>query len=537
MNRRRFVESQVNAVAASGLIASASRAFGADPAQTDRSKSQATSGLGINLTGLKDWNREHPFVDPFRLARTWISQAEGKRFGQGPPLELDEHGWVKRLEPGCWAETLLYTNQKDHIPEGRYRIDFKGRGRLETGLNARFAGQSGHVAAFDVARHGEGISLRIHATDPNDPVRDIRITPPGVRKLDTEEPFRKEFLDLWRGMGLVRFMDWMETNGSEQVSWKDRPKLEDATWTTRGAPLETIIRLANRLRADAWVCVPHQADNDYVEKMADLIREKLDGDLRVWVELSNETWNGIFAQARYFRELGARGGFAPRNEYQGQLEAYSVRSVQAFRIFDHVFGGQKHRVVRVLSAQSVNPWTSETVLSFQDAFRHADALAIAPYFGNDFGDPKNAEAIEKMTLAEFMPKVAEAARESRKSVVGSLEAARKYGLPLAAYEAGQHLVGHSGAENREKLTELFHAANRHPDMKRIYADYLAGWRDAGGGPICLFASVGEYTKWGSWGLKEWPEDPIEKSPKFAAVREFEVSAGRWWNIGRKPGMA
>lgn len=535
MNRRRFLDLPMAAASGTYLHFTASRIAAARSLQG--SGPSKTSGLGINLTGLTDWNREHPFVDPFRLSRTWISQAEGKHFGQGPPLELDEHGWVRRLQPGCWAETLLYTNQKDHIPEGRYRIDFRGRGRIDTGLNARFVGQSGQVAAFDVARHGEGVSIRIRETDPNDPIRDIRITPPGIRKLDPAEPFRKDFLDLWRGMGFVRFMDWMGTNNSEQIAWKDRPKLEDATWTTKGAPVETIVQLANRLRCDAWICLPHQADNEYVRNMAESIREKLDAGLRVWVELSNETWNGIFKQSHYFRDLGRKGGFAPGNDYQGQLEAYSMRAVQVFRLFDNVFRDQKHRVVRILSAQSVNQWTSETVLGYQNAFRSADALAIAPYFGNDFGDPKNAEEIEKLGVDEFMPRVAEAARASRKAVDDSLKVARKYGLPLAAYEAGQHLVGHSGAENREKLTELFHAANRHPGMERIYADYLAAWKQAGGGPMCLFASISEYSKWGSWGLKEWPEDPPARSPKFAAVRQFEESGGRWWSIGRKPEKA
>lgn len=128
MNRRRFVESNVSTLTFSGLLGSAFQAFGLGPSQADRQETAATSGLGINLTGFKDWNREHPFVDPFQMARAWISQAEGKRFGQGPPLELDANGWVRRLEPGCWAEKLLYTNQKDHIPEGRYRIDFEKGG-------------------------------------------------------------------------------------------------------------------------------------------------------------------------------------------------------------------------------------------------------------------------------------------------------------------------------------------------------------------------------------------------------------------------
>jgi len=76
------------------------------------------SRLGINLAGLSDWNTELPFVDVFHLARAWISQRQGEKWGGGPPLELDERGWVKRLEPGCWADTLLCNIAGGHYPGG-----------------------------------------------------------------------------------------------------------------------------------------------------------------------------------------------------------------------------------------------------------------------------------------------------------------------------------------------------------------------------------------------------------------------------------
>jgi len=42
------------------------------------------SRLGMNIAGLADWNTELPFVDVFRLSRTWISQREGEAWGNGP---------------------------------------------------------------------------------------------------------------------------------------------------------------------------------------------------------------------------------------------------------------------------------------------------------------------------------------------------------------------------------------------------------------------------------------------------------------------
>jgi hypothetical protein len=46
--------------------------------------------LGMNLNGPADWNTELPFIDVFHLSREWISQQEGKPWGQGPKLDLDD---------------------------------------------------------------------------------------------------------------------------------------------------------------------------------------------------------------------------------------------------------------------------------------------------------------------------------------------------------------------------------------------------------------------------------------------------------------
>jgi hypothetical protein len=89
-----------------------------------------------------------------------------------------------------------------------------------------------------------------------------------------------------------------------------------------------------------------------------------------------------------------------------------------------------------------------------------------------------------------------------------------------AYEGGQHLVGHGGAENNEKLTQLFHAVNRHPKMKALYLRNLKDWEDAGGDLFCVFSSVGRPSKWGSWGVLEYAAQDPAQAPKYQALREY-----------------
>ena len=94
--------------------------------------------FGINLSGPPaDWNTEQAFVNVFRLLRPWISQAEAAEWGSGPPLDLDEHGWLRRFEPGCTAETMLCKVDGGHHPSGRYTVLCDGAALW--GLRAREA--------------------------------------------------------------------------------------------------------------------------------------------------------------------------------------------------------------------------------------------------------------------------------------------------------------------------------------------------------------------------------------------------------------
>ena len=104
---------------------------------------------------------------------------------------------------------------------------------------------------------------------------------------------------------VVRFMNMSGITRNPIQRWSDRTLVEQASWGgaegVRGAPLEVMVELANRLHADAWFTVPHAADNDFVRRYAEYIRANLDPALKVYIEYSNETWNGIFSQHAYMK--------------------------------------------------------------------------------------------------------------------------------------------------------------------------------------------------------------------------------------------
>jgi len=481
----------------------------------------------MNLAGPADWNTELPFVDVFRMSRKWISQRQGAAWGKGPSLDLDARGWVKRIEPDCWAETPLCTIPGGHYPSGRYTVFYDGEGTLAFwGAAKEVSSQPGKVViAVDSAKGG--FWLRIMKTNPADYVRNIRVIMPGFEKTYASNPWHPIFLKRWKGVACFRFMDWMHTNGSEISAWDERPKLGDATFSGKGIALELMIDVSNRQKADPWFCIPHLADDAYVRQFAEQVKRELDPSLRVYVEYSNELWNGMFAQSRWAGKEGQKLGFADK-PWEAGWKFTGYRSVQIFKIWEEVFGGTE-RLVRVLPTQAANPYVSERVVEFRDAYKHADALAVAPYISFNVpagGKELNANVVSKWTVDQVLdhleqnalPKTIDGIRRQK-------EVANKYGLKLVAYEGGQHAVGVAGGENNQALTRLFHEANAHPRMARIYKAYFDAWSQTGGDLFCYFSSVSQWSKWGSWGvLQYYDDDP--RSPKYTAVMEWARQCGQ-----------
>lgn len=476
------------------------------------------SRFGINLSGPPaDWNAEQAFVNVFRMSRPWISQANGAQWGKGPPLDLDEHGWVRRLERGSSAETLICNINGGHYPGGRYTVLFDGDGDIAfTGRARRVSRDPGRIV-IDVDSNG-GFGLRIDSTDPDDYIRNIRVMMPGFEDATDADPFRPDFLERWRGVAALRFMDWMDTNNSEIASWSERPTARHATFAERGVDVETMVRLANELDAEPWFCMPHLADDDYVRNFARVVAEQLNPHLRAWVEYSNEVWNAQFRQhrdaARRAEQLGISGeSWVAAWRYTG------YRSKQIFDLWESEFGGTE-RLVRVLASQAPVPFISEQVLGFRDAYKSADVLAIAPYItciAQPSGDGLTVATAEKWSVDQALDYVEQRSLPSAIEWMDSQKAvADRHGLKLAAYEAGQHLVGVLGAENNEAITNLFKAANAHPRMGDIYRRYYEAWERIGGDLLCAFNSVDSWSKFGSWGLMQYTDDDPAASPKYAA---------------------
>lgn len=485
--------------------------------------------LGINLGGPADWSTELPFVDVFHQSRVWISQQQGAAWGKGPELALDAYGWVKELPPGCFAESMLCTISSGHYPAGTYTVLYDGEGQLAFGMNAKAKESKPGRILIEVEASKGGFSVQLKETNPQNYLRNIRVIMPGFEATYAKDPFYPPFLKRWQGFACYRFMDWMHTNGSQLKSWADRPTLQHATFTQRGIALELMIELCNRQQVAPWFCMPHLADDDFVRRFAQLVKERLDPSLKIYIEYSNEVWNGQFAQSHYAGEQGVKLGLGPQERpWEAGWHFTAVRSMEIFKIWEDVFGGHD-RFVRVLPSQGANSYVSKQILGFRDAAKQADALAIAPYLTMCIGPRSQPDAarVAGWTVEQVLDFAeTNALPESIRWIKEQQKVAAQFGLKLVAYEAGQHLVGIGGAENNATLTKLFQAANRHPRMGLLYGKYFDAWADAGGDLLGIFSSTGAWSKWGSWGLAEYQDSRPADYPKLAATLRWAKAHGQ-----------
>jgi hypothetical protein len=330
---------------------------------------------------------------------------------------------------------------------------------------------------------------------------------PGTKPGDLVNPAYVEELKPFR---ILRFMDWMRTNNAAPARWADRTTADQVSQLdARGVSLEYMIALANAAKSDPWFTVPFDADDDYYRHFAEFVRDHLDPGRKVYVELSNEVWNGQFQQAKAAIKRGTEQGL-DANPRVASDRFYAERVVALMAIWSKVFAGQEKRLVRVVSAQAVSPASSERILSWKDTAKSVDALAVAPYFGMREMDPAMSQ--EDLTAAIFGAQGIARIDAAIDGAAKQKEVAAKYGLRLIAYEGGQHF-----ADMRSALGPKYAIINADQRMELLYRRYLDGWRTRIGDALVLYNDVNRPSKGGSWGHREYTGQPLAEAPKMRAV--------------------
>lgn len=501
--------------------------------------------IGTNLGGLADYGTELPFVDVMHNCRTWYTKDVGNP--NGSPFNT-EHAAELSYRPDGYPTEVPQSIAGSAFPQkistiwaytsgwtpGTYTVLFEGTGTLSFwGGYANLQYSSPNRITFDFNNPLDNIlEMTIETSEASDPVRNIRVLMPGSENTYETQPFNPVWLEKLLLFKSVRFMDWFATNAWGQQSWWDwdhpelfewseRQQMDHYTWAdNKGIPYEMAIKLLNDYDLDGWVCVPHRANNDFIQKMAEMFHNQLEPARKLTLEYSNETWNWGFGQAQWLNKYGCLNQGIPWPEG-------TVPYIQnCLDIWTNVYGSDLNRLQRVVGVQTA--WqdvANRTVFNMEPG--SLDAFAVTYYFG------LNTEAdavLDSLGASATSADIAYWARISREETKNWLHNQQEQisiplGLPMVFYEGGQHLTPQPfGTEptyaqallDIQRDTAIYNLYNEMYDFLRTL--------QSGSQPLHLmnFSFVSSRSaRYGSWGILETMNQDLSQipAPKFQATLE------------------
>ncbi len=572
------------------------------------------SPLGVGLIWITEWESMLPFINVFKKARPWSSN-------QGA-LDLDDNGWVRSLAAGQTASTAVLSPNTPtqqalphKFPSGDYVLTYEGDGTLSILGSAVTEivnlGPRRFRVHLDFASASAGFSLRLDSTAPGNYLKNIKIHLPGgvcnhdafahadtaaacpsgtsfepYEAVNDEFVFYAPFLNNMKYFKAIRYLQALSVNGATLSEASELKTIDAATYWNQ-MPAEVMVMLSNRLNADVWLNLPHRASDAFVNHFASILQQQLNANLKVYVEFSNEVWNGAFPYSMHAHDLAATGcpryadltdcdqDSTPNNGVlcegwpwptqnahcmTARNRYFSDRTVEVGQIFIDVFGGGE-RVVRVMGGWTQNNY-NEALLTHNNNYQRVDAVAIGSYFGGyipsnlnnaqiiqswiDQGGQAHAmdllfqEILQGGALRPYylpggqyydparpawqIPPANGAVNALVDSFAGMVASVGQYGLELVSYEGGPHLdVTVNG--NSTGVRDLVLAAHHDPRMGQAYQAYLQGWRNSGGGILMLYTS---HSSSSGFGLLEYEQQPHAQQPKFLTVQQFIADNACWW---------
>ena len=516
---------------------------------------QLSSPLGINTNEVMENDASVPFVDlmkmamPFEEARPWLTKGT---------VKYDKNGWPTYIAKGSQAGTRFLNDlPAGTIPNGYYTVLYQGEGIIQYNHDAHLVHRSPGRDVILINAGKDRILraiFKIHATDPNNPLRDIHILLPGgicennqYKRVDTAREcknsrflsfekeyagiiFNPDYLNYMKDFKVIRFMNMSGITRSPISQWSQRNTINKQTWSgksgVRGAPVEVMVALANKLGADPWFNMPHKADNNYIRQFANVVKQRLEPNLKVYIEYTNEAWNGIFTQTEYVKQQGMRLKL-DKNKHKAGYKYYSMRSVQIFKIWESVFGSTDN-LIRVMGAWTPYERLTDMLLSYKEAYKQTDVLAIAPYFYPKLSTSRKARSIKDIFTYLYDKKEPNSIPNVIKLIKAQAKKAQQYGVQLVAYEGGQHLVDWDNRNIKLNPTKLFIQANKSQRMQKAHTDLLKGWKKAGGTLFVNFSAPRTSAWYGSWGTKEYLTQPLKHAPKHRSILSFIRHSPCWW---------
>jgi hypothetical protein len=446
----------------------------------------AGSKLGVNLDFTNDWgDRSLMFVDLMKIARGFAT-VKAYWDPTDNPVPVNSAGW-----PTTDFGVMFMSNGTDPLNRpltatfpsmfGTYNLSFTGQASVNGAGCCQIQGLTYNAASntttAQVVVGPNDSQIALLFTNTNGGVQNLRLLRPGY-PTGTSQVFTTQLLNALAPFSTVRFMVPLLTNNSTVTSWSQRTQPGTPTQAgPNGISWEYIIELANVSGKDIWVNIPQGVDltdptaNNYVTQLANLMKANLNPGIHVYVEYSNELWNGSFQQ--FQNNLNAavnevNSGVDPTLDYDGSNSnqwywSYRRTAHQVVRIsqlFAAVYGQSAiNTTIRpVLMSQFVQPYLAEDSLiyitkNFGAPNTFLYGIGGAPYFwpSGNYADLNSLFAalqsgMNQYALPGFVPGQTYTGVVNWSLPVPTYKTlADYYGLKSLAYEGGLSLGDGSGS--------------------------------------------------------------------------------------------
>lgn len=522
--------------------------------------------IGVGLDGIGGVALEFPNVT--LTAGAWQSVANSGNLAttdaMGWPTEDFRVVFFDHRPFNAWNNAPDDPEKYVVDPSGTYSLSFKGQATLTSWCDAPILFQNqqynpvNNTTTVDILFPPGGgpnaalignygfFMLNFLQTDYENGspgVKEIRLIRPGYPH-NTPQIFRTAYLNALSPFSTLRFMDFIRTNNSDggypnTLSWNERQQ-PNAPRYKQGAPWETIIALANYTGKDIWINIPVDADSLYVVNLAMLMHTTLRPDVNIYLEYSNEVWNGGFSQFQYNyaavlqspedADIRASTPFDDRR----RARRVAKQVIKFGKIFENVMGvsvSSRTRIRPVFAWQIGGwlPWYEDVLNWINTTYgtpkEYIFGIASAPYFSEGSADP-NA------TPQEIVAAMSATSDENVPRIQILAQYAAQWGLKHLQYEGGPDNGGGSTTNIGNRIT-----ANRLPEMKTaILHNYQDNWFSENANGTALpgtndlinyFVLSGKVSRYGCWGATEdlnYLQD-LSHAPKYAALCELSGNCG------------
>ncbi|MDB5581792.1 MAG: cya 17 [Bradyrhizobium sp.] len=494
--------------------------------------------IGINLAAVNYWGSEYPFLDRMKSAGWWAATSSTAGGNTGP-ITLDQNGYPTGMPAGAaYLSTVVELDPRALEMTDRYVITYKGTATIVPSGAKIISSEPGKIV-FEVTRDSTSMQLKISGLNAANPLTGISVVREDqVALFNQGEIFNPDFLAKVSNFSTLRFMDWGATNNSTITSWNDRTLVTDRSWSgsegPSGVPIEVMVALANKTKTDMWINIPAGADDDYVRKELQYVKDNLAAGLKVKVEYSNEMWNWGFDQSKYALAMGDKlwgkdangdGVIDPNDPKEhvgnGYLLYYGYRSAQVAAIAQSVFGNTADsRLETVIapqtSASSVSVFQGVALANVGTAAKLFDDYAITTYFGLGATTAADYAKIDSWAKAgaagldaAFKELEFGGALSQNASLANDLlkyakqqAVANQYGLNLVAYEGGASLTtSDAPAAMQDELTAFYTQLMNDPRMGALYNKMVTDFAANGGTALNAYNDAGSVgSEYGQWGV-------------------------------------